>query len=172
MAQILFGSNASPSLPNLDLNFTDNYDWREMVKSSGYASPSAAKFDATSGAFLLTTAQGVGYGTGSGGTVTQATSKATAVTLNKPSGSILMNAASLATLTTVQFGVNNSLVAATDVVIINVTMANGVAGGNNYTATVYGTTAGQFSVRIRNDSGGPLAETVLLNFAVIKAVVS
>lgn len=118
------------------------------------------------------TASGLGYVTGSGGAVTQATSKSTAVTLNKAAGSVLMNAATLATLTSVQFAVNNSLVAATDVVIANVSQANGVTGGNNYTLTAYAVTAGQFSLRLRNDSGGPLAETVLINFAVIKAVTS
>lgn len=39
---------------------------------------------------------GIGYQTGSGGTVTQATSKSTAVTLNKLSGRITLNAEALA----------------------------------------------------------------------------
>ena len=53
----------------------------------------------------------LGYGAGAGGTVTQATSKSTAVTLNKPTGKITMNNAALAANTTVQFNLNNNLIA-------------------------------------------------------------
>ena len=45
----------------------------------------------TSGNLLLTSGTGgIGYGNGSGGTVTQLTSKSTAVTLNKPNGLIII----------------------------------------------------------------------------------
>ena len=53
----------------------------------------------------------LGYGTDAGGTVTQATSKSTAVTLNKPCGQITMNNAALAANTSVAFLFNNSLLA-------------------------------------------------------------
>ena len=39
---------------------------------------------------------GIGYAAGAGGTVTQATNKSTTVVLNKTTGQITMNAASLA----------------------------------------------------------------------------
>ena len=47
------------------------------------------------GNVLVTSPAGLGYGPGAGGTVTQATSKSTAVTLNKPSGQITMHNGSL-----------------------------------------------------------------------------
>jgi hypothetical protein len=47
--------------------------------------------------------QGIGYATGAGGTVTQATSKSTAVTLNTVTGAITMNNAALAAATIVSF---------------------------------------------------------------------
>ena len=50
----------------------------------------------SSGNVLVTNPAGLGYGTGSGGTVTQATSKSTTVVLNKPTGQITMNGAALA----------------------------------------------------------------------------
>ena len=49
-----------------------------------------------------------------GGTVTQATNKSTAVTLNAESGQITMNNAALAAAAEVSFTVNNDKVAATD----------------------------------------------------------
>jgi hypothetical protein len=45
----------------------------------------------------------IGYTAAAQGTVTQATSKSTAVTLNKPAGRITMDAASLATATNATF---------------------------------------------------------------------
>src|SRR5262249_33804889 len=64
---------------------------------------------------------GIGYqtGAGAGGTVTQATSKSTGVTLNKITGAITMNAAALAAATSVTFTVTDSSVAATDAVVAN-----------------------------------------------------
>ncbi|OBQ35969.1 MAG: hypothetical protein AN484_25965, partial [Aphanizomenon flos-aquae WA102] len=45
----------------------------------------------------------IGYAAAAQGAVTQLTDKSTAVTLNKSAGQITMNAASLATVTTVSF---------------------------------------------------------------------
>ena len=105
-----------------------------------------------------------GYGTGSGGTVTQATNKSTAVTLNKPTGQITMNNAALAANTAVTFVVNNTIVTSTDIVIINA--AGGIGG--SYRAEAYNPTAGLFVIRVTNITGGSLSEAVILNFAVIK----
>ena len=67
---------------------------------------------------LLRGLGGLGYGTGSGGAVTQATSRTTGVTLNKTNGAItLVSAAGLATYQS--FTVTNSTVAATDTIIVN-----------------------------------------------------
>jgi hypothetical protein len=120
----------------------------------------------SSGNVLVTTAAGLGYGTGSGGTVTQATSKSTAVTLNKPSGRITMNGAALAASTTVEFTFNNSLIAGGDMVVFNIT-------GNAATAAAYnigtrGLAAGSVVVGIRNVTAGSLSESIQLTFALIK----
>lgn len=56
-------------------------------------------------------------GVGSGGTVTQLTSKSTPVTLNKKSGQIVMNNASLATGARVAFRLNNSTITPNSVVV-------------------------------------------------------
>jgi hypothetical protein len=111
----------------------------------------------------------LGYKTGSGGTVTQSSSKTTGVTLNKISGEIVMNAAALADDATAAFTLTNSTIAATDVVIVNVASV-GTAGA--YQVTVGAVAAGSCSISVLNVSGGSLSQEIKLNFAVIKAVAS
>lgn len=120
-----------------------------------------------SGGIVETGAGGVGYATGSGGTVTQATSKSTGVTLNKTNGTITMNAASLAATTSVSFVLTNSTIAATDVV--NVAIKSGATLASYFTQ-VDATAAGSCTITLRNYTGGSLAEAVVLSFAVLKAV--
>ena len=109
----------------------------------------------------------LGYTTGSGGTVTQASNKTTAVTLNKINGEIVMNGAALADDATAAFTLTNSTIAATDVVIVNVASV-GTAGA--YQVTVGAVAAGSCSISVLNVSGGSLSQAIKLNFAVIKAV--
>ena len=120
---------------------------------------------------LVTTTTGLGFYTGAGGTVTQATSKSTLFTLNTMCGVITMNAASLAAATIVSAVWINSKIAATDVVIINqrVHASGGTPGA--YTINV-ACEAGSAALSIRNNTAGALAETILLNFVVIKGVTS
>lgn len=68
---------------------------------------------------VLATGGALGYGIGAGGTVVQATSKTTEVTLNKPSGAILMHNAPLAAGAAVEFSLRNTLLAAGDGLIVN-----------------------------------------------------
>jgi hypothetical protein len=109
----------------------------------------------------------LGYSTGAGGAVTQATSKATAVTLNKPTGQITLNNAALAANTSVTFIVNNNLVVATDTIIIH-RVSGGTAGA--YNIWVDSVATGTFSVYVRNITPGALSEAPVLNFSIIKAV--
>jgi hypothetical protein len=120
----------------------------------------------TSNSVALSSSTGIGYTTGSGGSVTQLTSKSTSVTLNALSGQIISNAAALASNTTVGFTLNNSFIAATDTVIV--TNIGGNGGSPNYLVWVYITQAGLSLIAIRNISGGSLSESVVMNFAVIK----
>jgi len=107
-----------------------------------------------------------GYIVGDGGTVTQATSKSTAVTLNKKCGQITMNAASLAAGTTVTFTLTNTTIAATDLLVLNHD-AGGTAGSYLLNAQC---AAGSVSINVRNVTAGALAEAIVIGFAVIKAV--
>lgn len=105
----------------------------------------------------------IGYAAVAQGAVTQATSKSTGVTLNTSAGQITMNAASLAATTNVTFTLTNSLLTAKDVLILNVT--NGTSAAYNCWVSSMG--AGSATITLRNISASPLAEAVVLNFAII-----
>lgn len=123
------------------------------------------------GEVLVTSAAGLGYGTGAGGTVTQATSKSTAVTLNKPTGKITMNNAALAAGASVYFVVYNSLVGANDTVIITGDGSTAVSMGPYRIEAIY-IVNGSFGIRLTNISGGSLSDAVPFNFAIIKGAIS
>jgi hypothetical protein len=106
----------------------------------------------------------LGYTAAAQGTVTQATDKSTAVTLNKSAGQITMNAATLNAATNVTFTLNNSTVSAKDVVVLSV--SSGATAGA-YNCWVSGKGTGTVTITVRNISGGNLSEAVVLNFAVI-----
>lgn len=111
---------------------------------------------------------GVGYDTGAGGTVTQATSKSTAVTLNVVCGQIIMHNASLAGGGRVEFTFNNSAIAAADVV--KFCISGGVATGGVYMVDTKSVSAGSCVVGVSSNAAGALGEAVELNFVVLKAV--
>ena len=98
------------------------------------------------------------------GTVTQATSKSTGVTLNKTMGKITMNAASLGAGASVTFTLTNSTISANDVVIASIS-GGGTAGA--YWPYVSSQTTGSAVIGLYNGTGGALAEAVVINFAVI-----
>ena len=119
--------------------------------------------NAFSGDVTIFGAGGLGYSTGSGGAVTQATSRTTGVTLNKTNGAItLVSAAGLATYQS--FTVTNSTVAATDTVILNQK-----SGTDKYILLVTAVAAGSFQITFAT-TGGVTTEQPVINFAVIKAV--
>lgn len=107
----------------------------------------------------------IGYTAAAQGTVTQATSKSTAVTLDKSAGRITMNNASLATATNATFVLNNSTISANDAVILTISGGQATAGSYNVFANAL--SAGQVSITLRNISGGSLSEAVVINFAII-----
>jgi hypothetical protein len=119
----------------------------------------------SSGNVLVTSAAGLGYGTGSGGTVTQATSKSTNVTLNKPTGQITMNNAALLPATQVGFTLNNSLLTINDVVVVNIDGFSGTSDAYNVWAAPI--TGGTY-IFVKNISAGSLSEAIRIHFAIIK----
>lgn len=111
--------------------------------------------------------EGIGYRTGSGGTVTQATSRTTGVTLNTMTGLITCNSTSLAAGAEAAFVVTNSSVAATDTVIVNVVSSS----TGTPVAFVTAVSAGSFTVTLSNlhaSTADTTADTI--RFTVIKSV--
>lgn len=116
----------------------------------------------TAGNVLVTSPAGIGYGTGAGGTVTQLTSKSTAVTLNKPSGTIITSNSTLAAGEVVFFSINNSLVTGVDTIIVN-------CNSGNYKVTAFSHQGHNiFTVGITNISGSTLSQVLYIDFTIIK----
>jgi hypothetical protein len=109
-----------------------------------------------------------GYVAGGGGTVTQATNKATGVTLNKPSGQITMSNAALAAATIVSFTFTNSTISSTDLLVIN-HVSGGTIGSYTFTAACG---SGSSTVYVRNATSGSLGEAIVLRYAVIKGAIT
>ena len=110
-------------------------------------------FEATAGKLI---------GPTTGGTVTQATSKATGVTLNAASGQITLDDAALAAAAEVTFAVTNSEISATDVVVVN----------HSYLAQATNIAAGSFKITVANLSAGSLGEAIVLSFVALKGASS
>jgi len=112
----------------------------------------------------------VGFTTGNGGTVTQITSRTTGVTLNAPSGQITLVAGSISGLSSQEFTLTNSYIAATDVVLV--TFGSGLTA-TTYDVTVTETSAGSCKISIHNvNNSATPTDTPVINFAVFKGVTS
>lgn len=112
-----------------------------------------------------------GYASG-GSTVTQATNRATGVTINAICGTITTDSASLAAEASAVFTVTNSKVEIGDVVVV--CQRSGKVALNTQ-VEVTAVAAGSFDITvINNNVAAGTAETgaIIINFAVIKAVTS
>jgi hypothetical protein len=134
---------------------------------------SAANVAITGGAVTATSS--LGFATGAGGTVTQITSRTTGVTLNTQTGQITLVSAQVAAHDADEFVLTNSEIAATDVVIVNIS-ASTATDKALYTVTVTDVSAGSCTISVGNNDTVAIpaagAEVMTLTFAVIKAVTS
>lgn len=128
---------------------------------------SAKIVDASVAGADLLTSSGIGYKTGDGGSVTQLTSKSTAVTLNKPCGQITMNNAALVAGGIVGFQLLNSNIAVTDILAVN--LKSGFATNYSYRVWAEEAAAGGIKVVLENRTAGSLSEAIVINFAIIKS---
>ena len=163
---------ATPSSANLAATLTDETGTGSAVFAN---TPTLVTpvIGAATGTSLSTTGNQVitgtgkqGYAVGAGGGVLQATSKATAVTLNKSCGQITMNGAALAASTTVSFTMTNSTIESGDIIIMN-HISGGTLGAYTLNASCG---VGTADINVRNVTLGSLSEAVILRFAVIKVV--
>lgn len=120
----------------------------------------------SAGNVLVKSAAGLGYGAGAGGTVTQATSKSTAITLNTPCGQITMHNEALAAGASVSFDVYTNKLTAGDGVFV--TPVYGPPGWDNYTLRVLHYGVGSFRLVITNISGLSCSDALIFTFQIIK----
>jgi hypothetical protein len=142
------------------------YDGAEFKMSLAAGNPATERVRIGTETWFFTK---FGYGTGAGGTVTQATNKATAVTLNKACGVITTANVVLNAGTIVSFTLNNSAISTDDLIVCS-HHATGTFGA--YTINIRATGAGTAVVTIRNNTAGNLTEAIQIKFAVIKGVTS
>lgn len=119
-------------------------------------------------AFLTSGTGGIGYITGAGGSATQTTDKSTGVTLNKITGEITMDSASLNGDTSVSFTLTNSTIEANDHIIVT-HVSGGTLGAYNSVAVA---SSGAASITVRNLTSGSLSEAIVLKFTVIKSAIT
>lgn len=106
------------------------------------------------------------YTTANNSIVTQLTSKSTPVNCDGRTGQITTHNATLAKGDSVQFTVNNNqIVSAKDVIIVNI--ASG-ATSSSYQICVDSVSIGSFGICITNNGVGPLSESLVINFAIIR----
>ena len=111
--------------------------------------------------------QEIGYSAAAQGTVTQATDKSTAVTLNKSAGRITMNNAALAGGAVVSFILTNNLISTNDTLIVNVSSNTTGSTAGAYTTYVSYLSAGTALITLRNLSATSYSEAVIINFSII-----
>lgn len=112
--------------------------------------------------------QGIGFATGAGGSVVQATSKVTAFTLNTVCGQITFAGDQLDAGEVNSATWTNTAIAATDVVMFN--HLSGGTLGAYWVNTQCG--AGSATINIKNVTAGNLTEAPVFSFVVIKGVTS
>jgi hypothetical protein len=123
----------------------------------------------------LQVSQSFGYaGAGTGGTVTQLTSRTTGVTLDKICGDITLVSASVAGLSSQRFTLTNSTIGATDIVQVCL-VGDAVAGTGPTTSTydvgVLRIAAGACDIVIHNtNNSATVTEQLTVRFMVIKGV--
>ena len=153
------------TIPSIDIQLTGQTSVAALDVQQDltvYGKLQAYSISASNGV-LVTSPNGLGYGTGSGGAVTQLTSRTTGVTLSKPSGAITMFSAA-GSIVAATFTVTNTLVAATDTIILNQK-----SGTNLYVLLVTAVAAGSFNVTFYT-TGGIATDAPVINFSLIKGV--
>ena len=115
-------------------------------------------------------AGGIGYGTGAGGTVTQATSISTNVTLNTPTGRITCVNNTFTSGTTYSFSVVNTVCDINSVYLVTLDATSTTTNTNAYQIWATGGSTNSFGICIRTNS--TVTNTLVINFAIIKGAVA
>ncbi|MGJ0505601.1 MAG: hypothetical protein ACR652_00415 [Methylocystis sp.] len=140
-----------------------------QVTPNGSATPVDSLWLEQDSSLRVKGALGYQTGVGAGGTVTQATNKATGVTLNAPTGEIVLAATGTTlynTYSNTSFVLTNSFIGANDTVVVS-HKAGGTSG-----AYWFGTRVSAGAVVISVFSAVSLAEAITIQFSIIKGAVN
>lgn len=123
------------------------------------------RIDPTTGN-VLATSGALGYGVGAGGTVVQATSKSTAVTLNKPSGRVTLHNSTLAAGASVLFDIVSTFASNSSTVTASLVIGL-TANYWDYSVEVVACGSGQLTIRLTNLSASPITQSEVISFNII-----
>jgi hypothetical protein len=169
-ASVTLGANPTTNLQATTKQYVDSADALKLNKA-GDTMTGALIVNSTIASNSTILANGnsskIGYDTGAGGSVTQGSgAKTNSVTLNRPTGIIVTDNAALAANTAVTFNLSNSVIEATDIVIVS-HISGGTLGSYNFATAP---AAGNTNIVIRNITAASLSEALTLRFIVIKSV--
>lgn len=116
----------------------------------------------------ISTSAGVGYGTGAGASVVQTGSNTSPVTINNICGTVTTYSSTYSALSFVSFIVYNSTVSVTDTVIVNMSSEK----EDKYIINAIGVQNGYFTIQTFTPAAIAVAESIIINFSVIKSVAS
>lgn len=170
---------ANSTAPKFMLTNTIGYSWSILVPTNNgelkfkYEQGNITPLTIDRNGNVLFNNGTFGYGTGAGGTVTQTINKGTSVTLNKPYGQITTNSASIAANGYSYFVLNNSLITPNDTVLVELSANSPVSDASYYEISSFLAGNGTVRIKMKNVNGSSaLAETLVINFAVIKGAIS
>lgn len=159
----IIGTNGAPSFVNSTSATTGIYF--PTATTVGVSTSGSLRLYILAGTAFFWNNCAFGYGTTSGGAVTQATSRTTGVTLDFCSGAITLVSAA-GTTAWQSFTVTNAKVAVDDLIVVNQK-----SGTDLYEIHVTNVAAGSFRLSFRT-TGGTTVEQPVFSFAVIKGSVS
>lgn len=143
-------------------------DLKANAASLGTMSTQNADAVAITGGAIYMANGYIGYAPGAGGQVTQITSKATGVTLDKITGQITTHNAALAAGAVVSFTLTNNQAGSTDLII-----PNHISGGTIGAYLIQGRCiSGAVVIYITNISAGSLSEALIIRYAIFKGAVA
>jgi hypothetical protein len=162
VGQLKFVMNTIQSTTaNIDIQIGETSDTANLVLNRNVLVPNV-------GSISITGSGKIGYGTGAGGTVTQLTDKTTGVTLNTASGEITMAGNQLGGDSTVSFVLTNSVIANTDVMIVN-QVGGGNVGLYSFNAVC---NSGSANISVHNMTNTNRSDAIVLRYVVIKGAVA
>jgi len=171
--ELTLANAATGNAPVLSATGDDtNIDITLSPKGTGEVNIS--KVDIDGGSILATTE--LGYNTGSGGTVTQGTSRTTGVTLDKITGEIVLFAGTLSGHEADEFTLTNSTIAANDVLVLNIKSGVAAATRKYYQVHVVSVSAGSCVISVGNIDNATIptagTDSPVIQFVVLKGAVA